>query len=885
MSVRDKIDPFFYRQPELCFIDEMKKPLHETPPDSFGKREAEAGEAFADGIYLDVDFCDENGALQTAYEDFNRFLKVYSLDGNGYPIRIKQKPTECFEAYHICVCEAETVVFANDTEGIRRALVYIEDEMCRREGAFLPLGELVRKPRIRTRITRGFFSPTNRPPKCINELEDDIDYYPDEYLNRLAHDSVNGIWIYTRFWELLEDNEYHHGDEKSKKRMEKLNKIIKKCARYGIKIYIFAIEPQGFTPEMAEKYPELVGGGVSFSNERSFCTNTEEGKNYCINSTKKIFERAKGLGGLITITAGERVSSCAAFPTTHSECPRCSRENRAYTLAKTAEYMKEGIRRAGSDAEFISWTYEHRFWSYEDIGKYVEAAPSDVALMQNFDDAGYPKQLGRTRQAIDYWLSYAGPSELFRYTGEKAVEHNKKLYAKMQVCCSHELASVPYIPVPGIVFDKYKGAFEYGVEGVLQCWYFGNYPSLMSKAAGELAFTWDFSDKEAFLKRLAGIYFGRSHADDAVRAWSCFEKGYVNYPVNIMFSYYGPMHDGVVWELALLPKNKPLPRSWLLLDRPDGDRIGECLWNGHTLDEAIELCERIKQGWQEGISALPDNTPREQKSVAEALGILFASGCNILRFYKLRELLGLQKGNADALLCEAEEIVKAEISNSEAMLSVCKKDGRIGYHSEAEGFKFFPEKLEYRIDSLRQLLDTELLYVRERVKRGLAPLEFYEGDKNGAYIMRRRESERAFLKNGSNFALSYDNDSIYINIRTKKNSQCLICFETRLMWPMAAIVLQNGRIDLGETAYSHQQYFGKRIAKELSKYKYTCEICGETAEWRIKILQKNVGWDGKSAFKLRIAVDGISWKNDAEPTVTLGKSDIPPTEFGWIIAE
>jgi hypothetical protein len=68
----------------------------------------------------------------------------------------------------------------------------------------------------------------------------------------------------------------------------------------------------------------------------------------------------------------------------------------------------------------------------------------------------------------------------------------------------------------------------YGVEGIMECWYFGNYPSVMSKAAGELAFFNDFSDKEGFLTRLAAISFGESLARDIVSAWSLFEEGYSN---------------------------------------------------------------------------------------------------------------------------------------------------------------------------------------------------------------------------------------------------------------------------------------------------------------------------------------------------------------------
>lgn len=880
-----RIDPFFYKQPDTLFVEELKKPVHEKAPNNFGKRVISSGEAYCGEIYVVSEFEDEKGLLQTAYDDFERFIKVHSIGGKRYPLYIIKKETSCFEEYHLCVSEEKTVLYANDTEGIRRGLVYIEDEMLRREGAFLPLGETERKPHVRTRITRGFFSPTNRPPKCINELEDDVDYYPDEYLNRLVHDGTNGIWIYTRYSELIEDNEYHLGDDKCKKRLDKLNKVIEKCARYGIKVYAFVIEPRGFSPEMIEKYPDVTGGGVYWSDEKAFCPSTEECKNYCINSTRKLFERTNGLGGLIIITAGERVTSCASWPDAHSGCPRCSKRERAHVLSDVVDYIKEGMRQAGSDAEFISWTYEHRYWKYENIGEYVKTAPQDVMLMQNFEDAGYPEQLGKTRQAIDYWLSYPGPSELFAYTGEKTKEFGKHLYAKMQVCCSHELATVPYIPAPGIVFDKYKGAFKYGVEGVLQCWYFGNYPSLMSKAAGELSFTWDFEDKDGFLKRLAGIYFGNSKAEQAVEAWKSFEKGYRSYPVNVMFSYYGPMHDSVVWDLSLMPKNNPLSRTWLLVDVPDGDRIGECLWNGHTIDEAIELCENIKKNWGEGINSLPENTPVEQRSVANALGILFSSGLNILKFYKLREKLGMGDGDAADILEQMKAIVYEEIKHSEVMIPICQNDTRLGYHSEAEGFKFFPEKIADRIEKLKKLLQTEFVEVAERINKGIVPLMYYEGDRDGAYLIKCGEGEKVTLSNGASFDLSYDEENLYINVDMKKDSTCVICLETRLMWPMAAIMLEEKGMRLAETAFSHQQYFGDRVEAEMAKYKCTHKTDDDEAKWQICISKKDSGWDGKHAFKLRVAVDGVSWKNDGEPVITLGKDDMPPSEFGWVMCE
>ena len=163
-----------------------------------------------------------------------------------------------------------------------------------------------------------------------------------------------------------------------------------------------------------------------------------------------------------------------------------------------------------------------------------------------------------------------------------------------------------------------------------------------------------------------------------------------------MFSYYGPMHDGVVWELFPIPVNRALPRSWQLIDPPDGDRIGECLFKGHTLDEALVLSEGLVDYWKKGLSLLPALENDEQMTCAEAISVLFQSGRNILKFYKLREKLGTRTAPPYGVISEMEKIVRDEIANSERMIELCHNDPRIGYHSESEGFKFFPEKLKYR---------------------------------------------------------------------------------------------------------------------------------------------------------------------------------------------
>ena len=632
---------------------------------------------------------------------------------------------------------------------------------------------------------------------------DDVDYYPDEYLNRLAHDGTNGIWIYTRFKDLLPSEIFPEYGDNWERRIAKLRKVVEKCKRYGIKVYVFGVEPAGLTPEMAEKYPDAIGY-LTKDNNYTLCTHTQKGATYCIEATQKLLELVPDLGGIIDISDGERFTSCTSAYH-YERCPRCSRYPKGKVLAHTVGLFQEGIRRSGTNAEFISWTYGHRTWDMEDIRDYVADAPVDAMLMENFEDAGYTEQLGKTRQAIDYWLSYAGPSQMYEGAAQKAQETGRQMFAKMQVCCSHELATVPYIPVPGILFDKYAEARRFDVKGVMQCWYFGNYPSVMSKAAGELSFMEDFSEKTAFLEHLAGIYCGRQ-GKELVKAWACFEEGYRNYPVNIMFSYYGPMHDGVVWDLALQPRNTALSRSWQLLDPPDGDRIGECLQSGHTLEEAVLLTQRMRDHWHQGMALLPDHTPQEQKNVAQALDLLMHSGANILKFYQLRTKLLTEDADETTILREMERIVDAEICNSEAMIPLCRKDPRLGYHSEAEGYKFFPEKLEDRIEKLRTCKEEEFPAVRSRQLHGEKALHWGPEEGQKTYILHTEagKAREEQISKDACFRAHCDEHLLTIELKAEPDTAFMLYFEFQPMWPAPGIQIQKGKLSLANWALTHQ---------------------------------------------------------------------------------
>jgi len=893
-------DPYFDKQPPMSFIEKLKQPLFSEKPEYYGKRTVESGEVDARGMYLHTLYPDDpEDLLKTSYDDIKTFLKVYEIDGDRYPIIIRKGKTECFEAYTIEITAESIVITADDTEGVRRALIYIEDELRRQENAFLTPGVIARTPKIRTRITHCFFAPTNREPKFEDELNDDIDYYPEEYLNRLMHDGVNGIWIEGSFGDILPSSIIPEYGKNCRKRVAKMNRVIAKCRRYGIGIYLFSIDPIHLSGEMAKKYPDI-GGSTIWDGDpaMTFCVNTEKGRAYCYEAGQRMMELMPGLAGFINITFGERVTHCSCLPAWYFEnkCPRCKDKNQGEVVADVAEALRSGIRDTKPQCEVVSWTYQGSEWSEGELREYVKHAPDDVMLMQNFEDSGYEEQLGRLRQCSDYWLSYVGPSQKFRIVADQAKKSGKHLFAKMQVCCSHELASVPYIPAPVNLYRKYKTAYELGVEGVMQCWFFGNYPSLMSKAAGELSF-FDYTDETQFLTALAAVYWGRTKAPEVVKAWKFFSESYAQYPMNIMFSYFGPMHDSVVWKLALKPKNFSLGRTWMGDDPADGDRIGECLYYGHTLDEAVILLNHMCTDWSQGLqilSGIPieNEAEEEQYTVAAALQCLFVSARNILTFYQTREKLGKQLGNPAELLQKMRELVMAEMENSRVMIALCGKDSRLGYHSEAEVYKFFPEKIEDRIAQLTELLDTEFAEVEERIRNGKTPLEYYDGvednDDVARYTMVRGTLENAEwtdIDSGyqSKFRMAYDASHVYFELYCDEKTVVTITPEFNLMHPGASVLFYaNNTMGLVYNAKRHLSVFGETEEAEYARYQNRYISSGDETHIRITFDRKDIGLEVMRPFRMHINAGG-SWSKGAGT----GSQDFRPGAdiFGWILPQ
>ena len=729
------------------FVDDLRTSPYHTKVD-WSERDPAPGEAHIEGgVRLEPGFGDPRGLLETAYGDFRFFLGTVGLDSGGaYAVATRQIETSIAEEFRVTVAQDSCELGANDTEGIRRGLVWIEDELLRRGGPFLPFGTLVRTPVIRTRISRCFYGPVNRPPRCRDELADEIDYYPEEYLNRLAHEGVNALWFTVHFFETVPSRIIPEYGRNAAPRLEKLRRTVRKCERYGIRIYPFCIEPAAFTwpfPEVAAAaaaHPDLKG------HNSAFCTSTEKGQAYLEEATRTLFTEVPGLGGLIVIPVGERGTHCysASIPqggqrSIPNTCPRCSKREPWEVLADTLAGLARGMHGVDPEAELVAWPYgQFICWGEEKTAEAARHMPPGIILQHNYETGGRNRQLGKWRPAWDYWLSYVGPSDLFRECAMAATPRGTRVAAKLQVGCSHEVATTQVVPAPGLLYEKYRQMHQLGVSGAMQSWYFGTYPSLMTRAAGELSFA-PFPESEGdFLLSLASRDWGR-HAPEVAAAWQCFQKGYSQYPTAHIFGYFGPMHDGPVWPLHLVPRRLPLAPTWQIGYPPSGDYIAECVTNGFTLAEKLILCTRMADHWGQGVQILEGLRPQFEGNdermkdigIASALGLQFQSGRNILQFYSLREQLAdsEQPEEREALLRDMESIVKAEIAVSEELLGLAQADSRLGFHSEAEGYKYFPDLLRWRVKQLQHLLQDEFPAVERQLAQEGSLFPEYTGER------------------------------------------------------------------------------------------------------------------------------------------------------------
>jgi hypothetical protein len=626
------------------------------------------------------------------------------------------------ESYRLYVQPNRVVVSAANGRGVLQGVYALERMMCAAGGPFLPVGEVARTPFLKTRILRSFWSPY-----YIDELTTTEDYYPEGYLETLSRLGINGVWIHGYLQELVPSAIFPEFGRDSVGRLRKLNSLVQRAAAYGIDVYIYFCEPKALAADdpFWLLHPEVKGRSAHGNpmdvaeQVASLCTSAPQTKAYLDEAYYTLFRSVPGLGGVILITASENHSHCYSHGR-NIDCPRCRERTPAEVVAELIQTVEQAVHRADPQAQVVAWTWS--WYALEpDPQTQLLARLRNISLMSDFERGGEFTLAGHTYPIDEYSMKYIGPSPRFQTQGRAAKANKLPLFAKMQILSTHELATVPYFPVLWRMAEKWQGLRAEGVEGVMICWIFGNYPNFTLEVLREL--TWEpHPPLEKILSAVARSLFGAEGAHAALQAWRCFGEAFAPYPFSTTLLYFGPMNRAPALPWTFPAQGLPMSMSWRITS--PGDSIEN--WTIPFGPALVQKCfEQVLSRWEEGLQwlsrALPKNgdsrQPREpspaerEMIVARAFAHHIRSTVNFLRYGQARdqyEQAVAQSANAIAqqnLLTAMLQAVVDEIDNRTSYLPLVLADSRLGYHSEAEDYFFTAVTLSQSIEQLRQLQD------------------------------------------------------------------------------------------------------------------------------------------------------------------------------------
>lgn len=328
-------------------------------------------------------------------------------------------------------------------------------------------------------------------------------------------------------------------------RLEKLKRLTERARRYGIKTYLFCIEPRALPVDhpVLAAHPEIRG-----AEGRALCVSTPLVQRYIREVMRELFTAVPDLAGVINIFKGERATTCWTNEKFAQTCPRCRNRSQGEVLADDLNCFLEGMREASPTAKLVAWGYSGN--NATGLTSFLPYLHRDVIWMGNFEHGGEKTVHGKRVEVHEYSLSAIGPSATFAEVTRQMTGEGRKVFAKLQLGNTYELSSVPYVPVPRVVYDKLAAVQELGVKGAMMSWIIGGYPSPMLKVAGEGSFA-PLAPPGELLQRAAAGSWAPRRAARVVEAWDQFARTFQLYLCAYQAFYFGPITRCPAYQLHL----------------------------------------------------------------------------------------------------------------------------------------------------------------------------------------------------------------------------------------------------------------------------------------------------------------------------------------------
>ncbi len=548
------------------------------------------------------------------------------------------------------------------------------------------------------------------------ETRQAADVYTPKELGRIAAEGFTAIWMHGLLREMAPSRVFSELGRGSAAHLKSLRTVIRRAAKVGLDVYLYMQPPRGMERSRAfwRRHPEARGASYRhFGKDMcALCTSAQSVKDFLRDSASRLSSELPGLAGAILITAAEYVGHCytkyryvtrtkwGMGPNTPLGCPRCEQRHPSDVVVEIITTFRDAFAEAGNRAEVIAWDWA---WSgYEPLPaqRIMSKLPRDVRLLLNFETGGVKHILGADRPINEYALCYPGPSEGFVKTLRLARGQGLKAMSKLQIGTTHEMATVPNLPLIGSLYEKARAMRRLRVRNFLGCWNFGNMPTANSAAFIRFMEVSRLPPRRKALEDAATHYLPGCDAPEAAKAWEGFGKAMDSYPFCVPFMYTGPLNFALEYPIVKGSlEGKPMGRSWLPDER--GDVLDNTV-GPFTFKEIVQGLGEVTATWraaadlfEKAVCDCAHPHAREELNSIRAAQHAFHSCWNIYRAYPLR--VEWKPAHLEAI----RQIMRDELAHLEEVLPIVAADKRLGFHSECNRYMFTAKGIRRKMRQLR----------------------------------------------------------------------------------------------------------------------------------------------------------------------------------------